>query len=119
VFCRADATTGSAITLLILPRNPVAPRDVQRARTHAPATVLISSVSNIIFKWVHVLMSTDNFMDYSHDSCMDSFTPGQIERMHQSIRAFRQPGRKTILDQETNLETVPTQDPESQSVISE
>jgi len=30
-----------------------------------------------------------NFMDYSYDACMESFTPGQIRRMHETIRAFR------------------------------
>jgi hypothetical protein len=33
----------------------------------------------------------NNFMDYSHDSCMDSFTPLQIVRMHDAERAFRRP----------------------------
>jgi len=31
----------------------------------------------------------NNFMDYSFDSCMDSFTPLQIVRMHEAARAFR------------------------------
>ena len=43
------------------------------------------------------LSKTDNFMDYSYDSCMDSFTELQIKRMHESIRAFRNPGAKSIL----------------------
>lgn len=30
-----------------------------------------------------------NFMDYSFDSCMTNFTPGQIRRMHEAIWAFR------------------------------
>jgi len=38
----------------------------------------------------------NNFMDYSYDSCMDSFTRLQIQRMHEAARAFRQPGGKTI-----------------------
>jgi len=33
----------------------------------------------------------NNFMDYSFDSCMDSFTPLQIVRMHEAVRAFRRP----------------------------
>ncbi|RKO96384.1 hypothetical protein CXG81DRAFT_9115 [Caulochytrium protostelioides] len=32
----------------------------------------------------------DNFMDYSSDSCMTTFTPGQAERMRQFWSAFRQ-----------------------------
>jgi hypothetical protein len=38
----------------------------------------------------------NNFMDYSHDSCMDSFTRLQIVRMHEAARAFRRPTGKTI-----------------------
>lgn len=37
----------------------------------------------------------NNFMDYSFDSCMDSFTPLQIVRMHEAARAFRRPSGKT------------------------
>lgn len=33
----------------------------------------------------------DNFMDYSFDSCMTHFTPGQAVRMHEAIWAFRTP----------------------------
>ncbi|TEB24005.1 zincin [Coprinellus micaceus] len=32
-----------------------------------------------------------NFMDYSFDSCMTHFTPGQAVRMHEAIWAFRTP----------------------------
>lgn len=32
-----------------------------------------------------------NFMDYSFDSCMTHFTPGQALRMHEAIWAFRTP----------------------------
>ncbi|TFK70945.1 metalloprotease [Pluteus cervinus] len=31
-----------------------------------------------------------NFMDYSYDSCMSGFTPGQIDRAQSQIRSFRQ-----------------------------
>uniref|UniRef100_A0A8H7XMT7 Peptidase M43 pregnancy-associated plasma-A domain-containing protein n=1 Tax=Psilocybe cubensis TaxID=181762 RepID=A0A8H7XMT7_PSICU len=37
----------------------------------------------------------NNFMDYSYDSCMDSFTKGQATRMREAAKAFRQPGGKT------------------------
>jgi len=37
----------------------------------------------------------NNFMDYSFDSCMDSFTPLQIVRMHEAARAFRRPRGQT------------------------
>ncbi|KAF9543234.1 hypothetical protein CPC08DRAFT_430592 [Agrocybe pediades] len=33
-------------------------------------------------------------MDYSYDSCMDSFTKGQAVRMRESAEAFRRPGGK-------------------------
>ncbi|KAF9552793.1 zincin [Agrocybe pediades] len=36
----------------------------------------------------------NNFMDYSYDSCMDSFTKGQAVRMRESAKAFRRPGGK-------------------------
>lgn len=36
----------------------------------------------------------NNFMDYSYDSCMDSFTPLQIVRMHEAVRAFRRPSKQ-------------------------
>jgi hypothetical protein len=35
------------------------------------------------------LDATRNFMNYSDDSCMDNFTPGQSTRMRQQLMAFR------------------------------
>ena len=32
---------------------------------------------------------TENFMDYSPETCKDSFTPGQAERMHASVETYR------------------------------
>ena len=32
---------------------------------------------------------TENFMDYSQETCKDSFTPGQAERMHASVETYR------------------------------
>lgn len=32
---------------------------------------------------------TENFMDYSPESCKDSFTAGQAERMHASVETYR------------------------------
>jgi len=37
----------------------------------------------------------NNFMDYSFDSCMDSFTPLQIVRMQEAVRAFRRSSAPT------------------------
>ncbi|EFQ97351.1 metalloprotease 1 [Nannizzia gypsea CBS 118893] len=34
-----------------------------------------------------------NYMDYSDDSCMDTFTPGQIHRMHMIWQHWRRPQR--------------------------
>lgn len=31
----------------------------------------------------------DNYMDYTPDQCVDSFTPGQVDRMHAQLEAFR------------------------------
>jgi len=36
----------------------------------------------------------NNFMDYSYDSCMTSFTKGQATRMREAAKAFRRPGGK-------------------------
>jgi hypothetical protein len=36
------------------------------------------------------LDNVSNFMDYSSDFCMESFTPGQFERMRGAYKAFRQ-----------------------------
>lgn len=33
----------------------------------------------------------NNFMDYAIDDCMDSFTPGQVSRMHDNWLAYRTP----------------------------
>jgi len=38
----------------------------------------------------------NNFMDYSFDSCMDSFTPLQIVRMQEAVRAFRRPSAQLV-----------------------
>jgi hypothetical protein len=32
-----------------------------------------------------------NFMDYTYDSCMTEFTPGQARKIHESIRTYRTP----------------------------
>ncbi|KIM41037.1 hypothetical protein M413DRAFT_445786 [Hebeloma cylindrosporum] len=37
----------------------------------------------------------NNFMDYSYDVCMTSFTKGQATRMREAAKAFRRPGSKT------------------------
>ncbi|KAF9472422.1 zincin [Pholiota conissans] len=37
----------------------------------------------------------NNFMDYSYDECMTSFTKGQMVRMREAAWAFRRPGGKT------------------------
>lgn len=39
----------------------------------------------------------NNFMDYSYDACMSSFTPGQAARMLESARAFRTPSTRNTL----------------------
>jgi len=44
----------------------------------------------------------NNFMDYSFDSCMDSFTPLQIVRMHEAARAFRRPNQTIDTSSEKN-----------------
>jgi hypothetical protein len=31
-----------------------------------------------------------NYMDYSHDACMSQFSAGQIKRMQDQIRIYRQ-----------------------------
>lgn len=33
--------------------------------------------------------AVQNYMDYSDDSCMNNFTPGQIDRLQQQIEKFR------------------------------
>ena len=37
----------------------------------------------------HDSISSDNFMDYSYDSCMTEFTPGQIARMKSQLSTYR------------------------------
>ncbi len=44
----------------------------------------------------------DNFMDYSYDLCMNTFTPGQAERMHTMVATYRSslitPSQLRLLD---------------------
>jgi len=34
-------------------------------------------------------LAVHNYMDYTHDSCMDGFTPGQITRFQSQIATYR------------------------------
>jgi len=45
----------------------------------------------MILSWwiVDRLFSLDNFMDYSDDSCMNNFTPGQATRLAQQMSIYR------------------------------
>ncbi|PVF93228.1 zincin [Serendipita vermifera] len=56
--------------------------------------------------------SVHNFMDYSYDSCMDSFTAGQITRFKQQILTYRQisVGGGTVSEVPTTSDE-PTVDP--------
>jgi len=51
-------------------------------------------------------------MDYSFDSCMTHFTPGQAIRMHESIWAFRTPrapvAQSNTTTTSTTVSSVPT-----------
>jgi len=47
----------------------------------------------------------NNFMDYSYDACMTSFTKGQITRMQEAAKAFRRPGGKTAPPPKVNAST--------------
>lgn len=50
-----------------------------------------------------------NYMDYSDDHCMDSFTPGQVERMRTAIETFRPIAHGNWLD--TTGPPIPTRKP--------
>ncbi|KAF9565037.1 hypothetical protein CPC08DRAFT_630389, partial [Agrocybe pediades] len=47
----------------------------------------------------------NNFMDYSYDSCMDSFTKGQAVRMRESATVFRRPGGKVAPSEKKKAST--------------
>ena len=36
-----------------------------------------------------VMVSVDNYMDYTYDSCQHEFTPGQMERMRDQMIIYR------------------------------
>lgn len=73
-----------------LPRQNLRPA-APWAVTLALEGVLIPSVS-IQFNpstISHATIATENFMDYSVDSCMTKFSPGQIARLQAQVRTFR------------------------------
>jgi len=54
-------------------------------------TPFVSSISaspgNIEADGMYFLL--DNYMDYSYDSCMTEFTPGQIARLTSQVATYR------------------------------
>jgi len=56
-----------------------------------------------------------NFMDYSFDTCMTHFTPGQAVRMHEAIWAFRTP--RPPVANTTTTSTLPTPSPAAETPL--
>lgn len=66
--------------------------DVLRAATPVLAAGQIPSVSLVhcmVDPIVNFWGLTDNYMDYSDDSCMNQFTAGQIDRLRNQISMYR------------------------------
>lgn len=85
-----EVVTTSLIPLLKLPPPLAAPLHVipALARAKIVSQLLVSSPWNFVtdplsFSAVH------NYMDYSDDSCMNNFTPGQITRLQSQISTYR------------------------------
>ena len=87
-----DVVTMSTIRLLRHPLPMAAPLRV------IPAVARASIVSHFPYppasSWSLVVypfsfLAVHNYMDYTHDSCMDGFTPGQITRFQSQIATYR------------------------------
>jgi hypothetical protein len=91
--CRMGAMAMATVSMTRLPRQSLrqGARRVVIPAHNSLARILFVSCRPLTrcLSWNYSVCAADNFMDYSAEGCRNSFTPGQVARMHSAISAYR------------------------------